>query len=445
MIKVRAPRITLAVVLVGVAVASGYLVVHSHQRAQRLELTAYFDNSNGVFAGDDVRIRGVTVGKIETIQPQPTRVKVTFWIDRQYRVPAEAKAVIISPTLVTSRAIQLTPPYKSGPTLANHAVITQNRTAVPVEWDDVRVQLQRLVHALEPTQPGGLSTLGSLIHTTADNLRGQGAAIRDMIVKLSQAVSTLGDHSGDTFSSVKNLAALVSALQDSTDLLRALNTNLASVTALLTNHPGEVADAVKDLNDVVGEVKSFVADNRESLGTTADKLASVSTALNESLDDIKQALHELPTVAANAANIYQPAQGTLTGILAVNNFADPISFLCGAIQAASRARAEQSAKLCVQYLAPIVKNRQYNFPPLGFNPFVGASARPNEITYSENWMRPDYIAPPGPPPAAPAPNPTAETSPGGAAALGADPPPSRATNPGAGLEGMMVPDNGGPR
>ena len=58
----------------------------------------------------------------------------------------------------------------------------------------------------------------------------------------------------------------------------------------------------------------------------------------------------------------------MSGVPCVNNFANPITFLCGAIQAASRLGAEQSAKLCVQYLAPIVKNRQYNFPPLGAEP-----------------------------------------------------------------------------
>jgi phospholipid/cholesterol/gamma-HCH transport system substrate-binding protein len=285
------------------------------------------------------------------------------------------------------------------------------------------------------------------VHTTADNLRGQGAAIRDSIIKLSQTLSALGDHSGDIFTSVKNLSALVSALQDSTDLLRELNDNLASVTALFANDPNEVANAVNDLNDVVGEVRSFVAENRESLGTTTDKLASVTTALTQSLDDIKQALHILPTVAANAANLYQPAQGTLSGIAAVNNFADPITFLCGAIQAASRLGAEQSSKLCVQYLAPIVKNRQYNFPPLGFNPVVGASARPNELTYSEDWMRPDYIPPQAAPPGA-APTPDAGSAAGGPplaaeAALGSDAAAARATDPSAGLPGMMLPPGAG--
>ena len=90
-----------------------------------------------------------------------------------------------------------------------------------------------------------------------------------------------------------------------------------------------------------------------------------SQALADSLDDIKQTLHVAPTTLQNFINIYEPAHGSLTGALSVNNFANPIRFLCGAIQAASRLGTEQSAKLCVQYLAPIIKNRQYNFLPLG--------------------------------------------------------------------------------
>ena len=207
-----------------------------------------------------------------------------------------------------------------------------------------------------------MSPLGSFINTTADNLRGQGANIRDTVIKLSQAFSALGDKSTDIFSTVKNLSILVSALQDSTTLMRQLNQNLASVTGVLADNPDEVADAVRDLNAVVGEVQSFVADNRESLGTTSDKLAGVTQALTDSLDDVKQFLHVAPNTLQNYINIYQPAQGAASAVLAINNFADPITFLCGAVQAASRLGAEQSAKLCVQYLAPIIKNRQYNLP-----------------------------------------------------------------------------------
>jgi phospholipid/cholesterol/gamma-HCH transport system substrate-binding protein len=407
----------------------------------RTNVVGYFENSNGIYVGDDVRILGVNVGRIDKIEPQPDRVKISFWYDSKYKVPAAANAAILSPTLVTSRALQLTPVFTSGPVMADNAVIPRERTVVPVEYDTFRQQLERLAKELQPTEPGGVSPLGSFINTTAENLRGQGVNIRDTVIKLSQAFSALGDKSTDIFSTVKNLSILVSALQDSTTLMRQLNQNLASVTGVLADDPDEIAHAVRDFNAVVGQVQSFVADNRESLGTTSDKLAGVTQALTDSLDDVKQFLHVAPNTLQNYVNIYQPAQGAASAVLAINNVADPITFLCGAVQAASRLGAEQSAKLCVQYLAPIVKNRQYNYPPLGLNLFVGATARPNEITYSEEWMRPEYI-PPQPPPASAPPLPADGGPPPPATApLAAEAP--VATNPADGLQGLMVPPGAG--
>jgi phospholipid/cholesterol/gamma-HCH transport system substrate-binding protein len=166
------------------------------------------------------------------------------------------------------------------------------------------------------------------------------------------------------------------------------------------------------------------------VGTTFDHVNQITSALNDSRTDIKQVLHIGPTVFQNFVNIYQPAQSAITGILAPVNFADTVQFLCSAVQAASRLNNEQSAKLCVQYLAPIIKNRQMNFFPIGGNPFVGTMARPNEITYSEDRLRPpgDPLLPP-PPPAAPDP----------VGLLAAEAPPAATPDPAAGLPGLMVP------
>ncbi|MDA4108187.1 mammalian cell entry protein [Mycobacterium holsaticum DSM 44478] len=387
------PRAALAITLITVLIAGMVVTIRLSEHRDRNVVVAYFDNSIGLYPGDDVRIRGVSVGKVVKIEPQPLRSKITFWFDRRYHVPAEANAIILSPQLVTGRAIALTPPYTGGPKLAGGAVIPLERTAVPVEWDDVRAQLERLTDMLKPAEPGGMSSLGAVINTAADNLRGQGTTIRATVIRLSQTLSTLGDHSKDVFGTIRNLAALVSALRDSSDLLGRLNVNLSAVSSLIADDPNEVGQAVEDLNDVVDDVRTFVAENREPLGIASDKLTSISTAVVGSLDDLEQTLHILPTVMANFNNIYEPANGSLTGALMVSNFANPVSFLCGAVQAASRLGAEQAAKLCVQYLAPIVKNRQYNFPPLGENLFVGTQARPNEVTYSEAWMRPDFVPP----------------------------------------------------
>ena len=411
MMAYRHIRTALGTVLVMVLLGGIVVAYRGIDQVAKTWIIAYFDNTNGLFAGDDVRILGVPVGAVASIEPQPQRAKVTFWVDSAYQIPAEAKAVILSPQLVTGRAIQLTPAYSSGPTMPTGSTIDQSRTAVPVEWDDFRVQLERLTSLLAPSEPGGVSTLGAAVNTAADNLRGQGGSVRDAIVKLSQTISILGDHSDDIFSTFTNLSTLVSALHDSADVLEQLNGNLASVTGLVADDPKKVGQAVADLNGVVTDVQNFATENTEAIGATTEKLSSISTALVASLDDIKQTLHIAPGTVQNFYNIFEPANGALTGALAVNNFANPITLICGAIQAASRLNAEQSSKLCVQYLAPIVKNRQYNFPPIGENLLVGASARPNEVTYSEDWMRPDFVPP--------------------------------ATDPTAGLPGLMVPGDGG--
>jgi phospholipid/cholesterol/gamma-HCH transport system substrate-binding protein len=440
MITSRTARMGLSAALVAILIAAIVAASRFAAVGARTTITAYFVNTNGMFVGDEVRILGVPVGKIDRIEPQPQRAKVTFYVEDEFKVPADAKAVILSPNLVTSRAIQLTPAYTSGPVLQNNSVIPLERTAVPVEFDDLRQQLQKLTDTLQPTEPGGVSKLGAFVDSAAGNLRGNGASIRETIIKLSQAFSALGDHSTDLFSTIKDLSIVVSALQSSANLVRQLNVNLAAVTGLLSAGPTQIGTAIADINSVVGDVQSFVADNKDAVGIASDKLASITTALNQSRDDIKQTLHIAPNAFQNFVNIYQPAQGTLTGALAVNNFANPITFICGAIQAASRLNAAQSSKLCVQYLAPIIKNRQINFPPIGENLFVGATARPNEVTYSEDWLRPDYVPPP-----APNPPPAPHAAPPGAAPPDSTPLPAEAkqTDPAKGLPGLMVTQGGG--
>lgn len=452
---IRSPRVTIALAIVLAITLIGGIGAAARplwSSPLSTRLVAYFDNSTGVYPGDDVLILGVRVGKIQTIEPQPQRARIAFTVDRKYHIPADVRAVIISPQLVTARAIQLAPAYTGGPQISDNAVIPQDRTAVPVEYDDLRAQLQKLSQSLQPAQPGQPSPLGAFINTAADNLRGEGGQIRTAIIQLSQAVSEFGDHSDDVFGTVKDLSVLVSALQSSTTLMRTLNTNFSAVTGLLANDPDEVGRAIADLDAVAGQFKDFVAENKEPLGVATDKLSSISTALVASLDDIKQTLHLAPNVLANYNSMYKPALGGAAGIAAFNNFSNPLGFICGAIQAASRLGAEQAAKLCAQYLAPIIKNRQYNFPPIGTTiglaapiPVVGGTARPNELTYSEDWMRPDYR--PAPPPAteppATAPPPSA---PAAGPALPAEAPvPNEATStdPGAGLRGLMIPQGGG--
>ena len=81
---------------------------------------------------------GVKVGSIDKIEPAGDKMKVTFHYENKYKVPANATASILNPSLVASRTIQLSPPYTGGPVLEDGAVIPIDRTQVPVECDQLR-------------------------------------------------------------------------------------------------------------------------------------------------------------------------------------------------------------------------------------------------------------------------------------------------------------------
>lgn len=417
----RNTKIVVGTATVLAVVAATFVGIRWWTGPEKTTVVAYFANANGIFPGDEVRILGVKVGSIDAIEPQPNEVKITLSFDADYPVPADARAAILSPALVSARAVQLVPAYTGGPKLNDGDSIPLARTAVPVEWDELRQQLQKLSASLQPTTPGGPNSVGELVNTAAANLQGEGQNVRETVIALAQAISALGDHSVDIFSTVRNLQYLVSGLRSSSELLADFNTNLADLTSAVSTTPDDVANATRGLDMAVTDLRGFIADNRESLGVTVDRLGSITTALDDRKADIEQLLHTAPTAVADFDNIYQPAQGAVTGALNLVNLSDPVQFICSAIQAASRQGFEQSAKLCMQYLAPIVKNRSYNFPPLGLNPFAGVAARPNEITYSEDRLRPGA----GPAPDAPA---------------AADPPPQATpTDPHLGLSAMMLP------
>lgn len=374
-----------ALVMVGLLVATGGWF--GYQFATTNRVTAYFANSNGLFPGDNVLFLGVKVGTVNAITPEVDRVRIEFSYDSRYKVPSAAKAVILAPSLVSARAVEMTPGYTGGDILPNNSTIGLERTAVPVEWDDFRGQLDRLATALAPTDSSPNGSLGGFVNSAEANLAGKGESINETITELASAVETFSGSSDDIFSIVQNLDKFVTALASSDLQIVQFNDRLASISSALNNSDAEVAEAVALLLDATNGIKQFVGDNRDQLTVAVENVSTLADMLHDNLPNIEQLLHVAPTAFANFTNIYQPAQGVLTGALAFTNFQNPIQFICGAIQAASQLGAEEATKLCVSQLAPVLGLLQINYPPVGVNPIVGVQARQDEVDYSEEWLR----------------------------------------------------------
>ena len=183
-----------------------------YQKLTNNTVVAYFPAANALYAGDKVEIMGIRVGAIDKIEPTGDQMKVTFHYRNKYKVPADASAVILNPTLVASRSIQLEPPYKGGPTLPDNAVIPEERTQVPVEWDDLRNDITHIICELGPTKEQKKGPFGDIIESFADGLAGKGKQINTTLDSLSTALTTLDEGRGDFFAVLRSLAMFVNAL-----------------------------------------------------------------------------------------------------------------------------------------------------------------------------------------------------------------------------------------
>jgi phospholipid/cholesterol/gamma-HCH transport system substrate-binding protein len=383
---------SIVVILALVAGAAGWWL---YKKVTTNTVTAEFPQTLALYPGDKVQIMGVRVGSIDTIEPSKDgdKMLVTFHYDSKYKVPANVTASVLNPSLVASRTIQLAPPYTGGPVLEDNALIPLDRTQVPVEYDELRDSINRILTDLGPTKDQPTGPFGEVISSFSDGLAGKGEEINKTLNGLSEALTTLNEGRGDFFGVIKSLALFVNALYKNDQQFVELNNNLAQFTNSFTNTDREVATALNDLNELLTTTRSFLNENSSVLTKDVNNLAEVTNAIlqPEPLDGLETGLHVFPNLAANIVNISSPNAGGIVGLPTINNYANPMQFLCSAIQAGSRLGYQDSAELCAQYLAPILDATKFNFPPFGLNQFSTAMTLPKQIAYSEPRLQP----PPG--------------------------------------------------
>lgn len=352
-------------------------------------IAAIFPTATAIYPGDDVRVSGVKVGTIESIVPQGTQTKMTMRVDRSVPVPADASAVIVAQNLISARYVQLTPAYRSeGPKMADGTVIPMDRTAVPVEWDEVKRQLERLATDLAPTGDTSTSSVGRFIDSAANAMDGNGDKLRATLAELSGAGRILAEGSGNFVNIIKNLQIFVTALRDSNQQIVAFNDRLATLSSVLDGSKSDLDAALTNLSIATEEVKRFVSGTRNQTAEQLEGLAQVTQTLVDVKMDLEQVLHVTPTAFANGYNIYDPDIGAVRGGFSIPNLASPMQFVCGMIAATQNTTASETAKLCNDYLGPALRLLNLNYIPVPLAPYLARSAAPHNIVYAEPRLAP---------------------------------------------------------
>ena len=336
-------RFVIPGVLVLLLVAAAFTMFRSDDTKT---LTAHFPRTISIYEGSDVRVLGVPVGTVDKVTPSGTDVVVEMHYDADVQVPEDAKAAIVAPSVVGDRFIQLTPVYDGGAVLADDATLDTDRTAVPLELDQIYSSIDDLTVALGPTGANKEGALTDLLESTAANFGGQGAKLNRTIKDFSKLSATLDNNKEELFGSARKLEGFIGTLATNDETVRRFNESLADVSTMLSGERQELSAALRNLATALGQVSSFVKENRAVLGRDIKGLNRVSKVLVKRRSELDQILDSAPLALNNLALTYNPEAGTLDtnanlGELINQVTGDPSTLLCGIV-----GQADSSGALC---------------------------------------------------------------------------------------------------
>lgn len=296
-------------------------------------VTVDFEQTNSVYKGSDVKVLGVPVGRVESLTPRGDVIRAKISYDGKYRLPNDVKAVVVSPSIVGDRFIQLAPAYNGGAVLKDKAYLSVSRTAVPVELDEIYQSLDDLAVALGPKGANKEGSLSTLLDDTAGQIDGQGEQLNETIRNFGKLSTTLSNNKDELFGSLREVEQFVSLLKTNDTAVRSFNDSTAQVSTVLAGERDDLAATLKALSLALVDVNKLVKDNRVALRGNINNISSLAAILAKHKDDLKKITTGAPTALTNVSLAYNGQTGTLDTRadlpeIIASGISDPTGLLC---------------------------------------------------------------------------------------------------------------------
>jgi phospholipid/cholesterol/gamma-HCH transport system substrate-binding protein len=284
-IKPLADRNRFVVGVVGIAlVAAIVAAAFSYDKIPFIKGTndysAFFAEAGGIKTDSDVRVSGMTVGRVSSIHLEGTKVRVGFTVDDDIDLGDRTEAAIKTETVLGAKMLELTPRGDGKLT----GTIPLERTKSPYDLPDALGDLTTTVSGLDTTQlSASLTTLAQTFQDTppelklaldgvarfSDTLNSRDAQLRNLLANANKVTGVLAKRSDQIAQLVRNANAL----------LYALLSQRASVDALMNN-----------LTTASQQLSGLVQDNRTTLRPALDKLNGVLGILDNRKQELQKTL-----------------------------------------------------------------------------------------------------------------------------------------------------------
>jgi phospholipid/cholesterol/gamma-HCH transport system substrate-binding protein len=289
--RTRGDLVKLLIFIVVTSLATGVLVVligNLNFESSR-QYKAIFTDATGVVKGDDIRVAGVKVGSVKSVDiVDRTRARVTFTVRDATAVTRSSTATIRYRNLVGQRYISVTQGVGDTSRMPDGSTIPLGRTQPALDLTTLFNGFKPLFAALTPADVNKLS------YELIQVFQGEGSNLEGLLRSTGSVTQTLADRDQLIGDVITNLNTVLKTIGDRDQQLSALITQFRAFMAGLVQDKDAILNSLDSVSVLARETADITTGIRPGFVSSVKELRKVATNLNQGRDEIDRALQILP-------------------------------------------------------------------------------------------------------------------------------------------------------
>ncbi len=274
---------------------------------KQVDYHAIFSDVSGLRVGDNVRVAGVQVGKVESIEVKGRQAEIGFTLRETQPLLDTTELVIRYQNLLGQRYMSLIQGPKRGTKVPPGATVPINRTSGGFDLTGLLNGFRPLFDVLKPED------VNQLAKTIVQVLQGEGGTVEQLLAETTKLTNFLADRDDIFNQVVTNLTPVLQNLDGQGD---AINTTVSELNSLMTGLASQrqtIGESISQLSMLINQTSDFLVDARapsvqllKSLRAVAGMFAANLEALRGGIQGFPKILNALGRAGSyrNALNVY---------------------------------------------------------------------------------------------------------------------------------------------
>lgn len=267
---------------------------------------AQFSDTGGLNKGDKVRIAGVDVGNVRSMEIEGDKVRIGYSLDGT-QIGTESRAAIRTDTILGRRNIEIEP--RGSTALKANGTLPLGQTTTPYQIYDAFFDVTEASSGWDTqTVKRSLNVLSETIDQTYPHL----SAALDGVARFSETIGKRDDQIKQLLANANKIAGILGSRSEK---INALLVNAQSLLGAINERQYAVSVLLEQVGAFSDQVKGFIDDN-PNLNRVLEQLRVVSDVLTERRFDL---MDTLTTVASFVASLGEAvASGPYFKVMLVN-------------------------------------------------------------------------------------------------------------------------------